>query len=163
WLHARFGITEATIGYFYVYYGVLSFVMRSAFLGPVVDRIGETCALRLGTILLAAGMLLYPLVPSLVVLVLIIPFVPVGTALMFPAVTSLLSHRVDPAELGTMMGVGQTFAGIARIVAPIVGTMVFQWVGISAPFFLAGFIVMLVSWATFRHVRVIPAEAETVI
>ncbi|MGH7584193.1 MAG: MFS transporter, partial [Gemmatimonadales bacterium] len=50
WLHARFGITEATIGYFYVYYGVLSFVMRSAFLGPVVDRIGETGALRLGTI-----------------------------------------------------------------------------------------------------------------
>lgn len=162
WLNARFAITERSIGYFYVYYGILSFVMRSAFLGPVVDRIGETGALRLGTVLLATGMLLYPLVPSIWVLVAIIPFVPIGTALMFPAVTSLLSHRVDPAELGTMMGVGQTFAGIARIVAPIVGTMAFQQIGISAPFIFAGCIVLLVSWATFRHVHVVAATPETV-
>ncbi len=67
--------------------------------------------MRLGMLLLAAGMLLYPLVPSVWVLIVVIPFVPIGTALMFPAITSLLSHATDPAELGTTMGVAQTFAG----------------------------------------------------
>ena len=134
--------------------------MRSLFLGPVVDRIGEVGALRMGTVLLAIGMLLYPLVPSVWVMVVVIPFVPIGTALMFPAVTSLLSHAVDPAELGTMMGVAQTFAGIGRVIAPIFGTIAFQRLGIDAPFIAGGLIVALVSWATFRHVRVAPTAAE---
>jgi multidrug resistance protein len=160
WLGARFGVNEKSIGIYFVYYGGLSFVMRSVFLGPVVDRMGEVGALRLGTVLLAFGMLLYPVVPTVWMMIFIIPFVPIGTALMFPAVTSLLSHAVDPAELGTMMGVAQTFAGIARVIAPIVGTIMFQRVGISAPFIFGGCIVLLVSWATFRHVQVAPAATE---
>jgi multidrug resistance protein len=157
WLGARFGITEANIGYFFVYYGVLSFLMRSAFIGPVVDRIGETWSMRVGMLSLATGMLLYPLVPNVWVLIAVIPFVPIGTALMFPAITSLLSHATEPSELGTTMGVAQTFAGIARVIAPIAGTIVFQDVGISAPFFMGGAIVLLVSWAAFRYVRPEPA------
>jgi MFS family permease len=160
WLHARFNVNERTIGYFFMYYGLLSFVVRSLFLGPVVERIGEIGALRVGTILLSVGMLLYPLVPSVWLMALVIPFVPVGTALMFPAVTSLLSHAVDSAELGTMMGVAQTFAGIARVLAPIAGTIAFQRLGIHAPFIAGGLIVAMVSWATFRHVRAAPAAAE---
>jgi predicted MFS family arabinose efflux permease len=162
WLGARFGVTEKSIGIYFVYYGLLSFFMRSIFLGPVVDRIGEVGALRLGTVLLAFGMLLYPVVPTVWLMVVVIPFVPIGTALMFPAVTSLLSHAVDPAELGTMMGVAQTFAGIARVIAPIAGTIVFQRVGISSPFIFGGLIVLLVSWATFRHVQVASPVAPTV-
>ena len=160
WLGRRFAVDEKSIGYYFVYYGALSFFMRSIFLGPVVDRIGEVGALRLGTILLALGMLMYPIVPNVWLMIVVIPFVPIGTALMFPAVTSLLSHAVDPAELGTMMGVAQTFAGIARVIAPIVGTIMFQRVGISAPFIFGGCIVLLVSWATFRHVQVAPAAVE---
>jgi multidrug resistance protein len=160
WLGARFGVNEKSIGIYFVYYGGLSFFMRAIVLGPVVARIGEVGALRLGTVLLAIGMLMYPLVPTAWLMIFIIPFVPIGTALMFPAVTSLLSHSVDPAELGTMMGVAQTFAGIARVIAPIVGTLMFQFVGISAPFIFGGCIVLLVSWATFRHVQVAPPAAE---
>jgi hypothetical protein len=108
-------------------------------------------------------MLLYPLVPTVWMMIVVIPFVPIGTALMFPAVTSLLSHSVDPAELGTTMGVAQTFAGIARVVAPIAGTIAFQWLGISSPFILGGAIVLLVSWATFRHVQTTPVTAESAV
>ena len=161
WLGQRFGVNEKTIGYYFVYYGLLSFIMRSLLLGPVVDRIGEVGALRLGTVLLGIGMLLYVVVPSIWLMIFIIPLVPVGTALMFPSVTSLLSHAVDPAELGTMMGVAQTFAGIARVIAPLVGTMMFQRIGINAPFIWGGCIVLLVSWATFRHVHAVPTSPAT--
>ena len=35
--------------------------MRSLLLGPIVDRIGESWAMRIGTLLLIAGLVLYPL------------------------------------------------------------------------------------------------------
>jgi MFS family permease len=153
WLGARFGVNEKNIGYFFVYSGVLAVVMRAWLLGPAVKRLGETGVMRLGTVLLAVGMFLYPLAPSIWWLAVIIPFVPVGTALMFPAVTSLLSHATDPNELGTTMGVAQTFAGIARVVGPIVGTIAFQRIGIWSPFVLGGCVVLLVSWVAFNHLR----------
>ncbi len=159
WLEARFAINEKTIGYFFVYYGVLSFIMRSVFLGPVVDKLGEVGTMRLGAVLLAVGMLMYPFATSIWMLAFIIPFVPVGTALLFPSTTSLLSHSTDPAELGTTMGVAQTFAGVARVASPILGGLAFQYVGVSAPFTMGGLIVLLVAWVAFRHVQpVLSAE-----
>ena len=60
YLGATFGLDERTIGYVFLYVGVLSFTMRSLLLGPIVDRIGESWAMRIGTLLLIAGLLLYP-------------------------------------------------------------------------------------------------------
>ena len=163
WLGARFQINEKTIGPYFVYYGGLSFVMRLFFLGPVVDRLGEVGTMRLGTLLLATGMLMYPLATSIWMLAIIIPLVPIGTALLFPSTTSLLSHVTNPAELGTTMGVAQTFAGVARVLAPILGGMAFQYIGISAPFLIGGVIVLGVSWVAFRYIQpvVSPEQAVT--
>jgi hypothetical protein len=57
------------------------------------------------------------------------------------------------------MGVAQTFAGIARIVAPLVGTYAFQRFGIGSPFILGGCVVSIVSWVAFNHVQ--PAHVAT--
>lgn len=162
WLGARFSINEKTIGPYFVYYGALSFVMRLFFLGPVVDRFGEVGTMRLGTLLLAGGMLMYPLATSIWMLAFIIPLVPVGTALLFPATTSLLSHVTDPAELGTTMGVAQTFAGVARVAAPILGGMAFQRIGVSAPFLIGGVIVLGVAWVAFRYIQPVVSSDHAV-
>ena len=150
YLGAEFGIDEKTIGYIFLYVGVLSFVMRSLLLGPIVDRIGETWAMRIGTMLLVLGLAVYPLPRSLWTLAIVIPLVPVGTALLFPATTSLMSRASDPRELGTTMGVAQTFAGLARVLAPILATTVFQRLGHGWPFYLAAGYVALVGLMAFQ-------------
>ena len=163
YLGAEFGLDEKTIGYVFLYIGVLSFVMRSLLLGPVVDRIGESWAMRIGTLLLIAGLVLYPIPQTLGLLALVIPLVPIGTALLFPATTSLMSRHSDPAELGTTMGVAQTFAGLARVAAPLLSTIAFQRLGHGWPFYIAGGYVTLVGLMAFRMptVRRIPVDSPT--
>ncbi|HUR94893.1 MAG TPA: MFS transporter [Gemmatimonadales bacterium] len=150
YLQARFGLTEKTIGPIFTYVGVLSLVMRSVLLGPIVDRLGERWTMRLGTLLLAAGLLLYPIPHTLWALAAVIPLVPIGTALLFPATTSLMSRYTDARELGTTMGVAQTFAGLARVVAPLVATTIFQRVGHGWPFYVAGGVVALAGVLTLQ-------------
>jgi multidrug resistance protein len=149
-LGAKFGLDETTIGYVFLYVGVLSFVMRSVLLGPIVDRIGESWAMRIGTLLLIAGLLVYPVPSTLPLLAVVIPLVPIGTALLFPATTSLMSRHSDPGELGTTMGVAQTFAGISRVVAPLLATAAFQRLGHGWPFYIAGGYVALVGLMAIR-------------
>jgi multidrug resistance protein len=165
YLGAEFALDETTIGYVFLYVGVLSLVMRSLLLGPIVDRIGETWAMRLGTGLLALGLFLYPAPRNLWLLAAVIPLVPVGTALLFPATTSLMSRFSDPRELGTTMGVAQTFAGGSRVIAPLLATMAFQRLGHGWPFYLAGAVVALVGIMAFqvqvhRRVAAEPAAEE---
>lgn len=163
YLGAEFGIDEKSIGYIFLYVGVLSFVMRSLLLGPIVDWIGETWAMRFGTVLLVLGLALYPLPRDLWTLAVIIPLVPIGTALLFPATTSLMSRYSEPGELGTTMGVAQTFAGLARVLAPILATITFQRLGHGWPFYVAGGFVALVGIMAFQvdvHPRVAKPAAE---
>ncbi len=150
YLGAEFRLTEANIGPIFAYIGALSLVMRSLLLGPIVDRLGELWTMRTGTALLALGLVLYPTPRDLWTLAAVIPLVPIGTALLFPATTSLMSRYSDPGELGTTMGVAQTFAGLARVGAPLLATTAFQRLGHGWPFYLAGGYVALVGIMAFQ-------------
>lgn len=150
YLGAEFGINERTIGYVFLYHGALSVVMRSLLLGPIVDRVGERWAMRLGTFALICGLLLYPQPTSIWVLALVMPLMPVGTALLFPSTTALVSRNTARADYGTVMGVTQFFGGSARVIAPVLATAAFQHLGHPAPFYLAAGTVALVSVLAFR-------------
>lgn len=150
YLGAEFGLDERTIGPIFTYIGVLSLVMRSLLLGPIVDRLGEVATMRVGTVLLALGLFAYPGPADLWTLAAVIPLVPIGTALLFPSTTSLMSRLSDPRELGLTMGVAQTFAGMARVVAPLLATAAFQRLGHGWPFYLAGACVAFVGLLAFQ-------------
>jgi MFS family permease len=114
WLNARFGVTEATIGWFFMFTGLLSLVMRSLFLGPVVDRLGETGAMRLGTGILACGLVMFALAPSLWWFTIAIPSIPIGTALLFPSTTSLISASTPPLGARHHDGSGTDLLGYRK-------------------------------------------------
>jgi sugar phosphate permease len=115
--------------------------------------------MRAGTVALIVGLFLFPLPTHAWMLAAIMPCVPVGTALLFPATTSLLSRHVSRAEYGTVMGVAQTFAGVSRVIAPVLATNAFQRLGHAAPFYMAGAIVALVGLLAFQ-VRVAPHTVQ---
>jgi len=150
YLSAEFGITEKTIGFVFLYVGIFSVLMRSALIGPIVDRIGEPWAIRTGAATLIVGLIAYPLAPNLWVLALVVPLVPIGTALLFPATTSMMSRHSEKNELGTTMGIAQTFAGISRVTGPVLSTALFQRISHGMPFYFAATFVGLVSLLAFQ-------------
>ncbi len=63
------------------------------------------------------------------------------------------------------MGVAQTFAGLARVLAPILATIAFQRLGHGWPFYLAAGYVALVGLMAFQvdlYPRVTKSAAEGV-
>ena len=133
--------------------------MRALVLGSVVERLGETGVMRLGSLGMALGLALIPAPHTVPLFALAIGIIPISTALLFPATSALVTHRAPKAELGQVLGVQQTFGGIARVVAPIWATAVFQGAGPSVPFFAASGIVAVVSLLAFRVRAQVPAVA----
>src|SRR5688500_3288238 len=93
-LASRFGVTEQTIGYVFMYIGAISVLTRAGVLGAAVDRLGEARLSRIGTVTLAIGLATIPLSHSYPLLAITLALVPLGTAFTFPCITSLLSRVV---------------------------------------------------------------------
>lgn len=152
-LHLKdaFGVTEKTIGFFFAYVGAISLVMRGLLLGPAVRRFGEVGVTRLGALSLVVGLASIPLAKDMVGLACVVLFVPVGTALLFPATTALVSRRSSRAEMGQILGVQQSFGSIARMVGPLWAGFIFQEVGPRYPFWLASILMLGVSLLTLKQ------------
>ncbi len=145
-----FGVTKTTIGYFYAYVGGVSLIMRAVLLGPAVRRFGEAGVIRLGALALIVGLSGIPFTTNIAALAVLVLFVPVGTALLFPATTALVSRRTARGETGQVLGVQQAFGGVSRMLGPLWAGLVFQEIGIRYPFWIAAGVMAGVSFLTLR-------------
>ncbi len=140
-LAARFAVNEKTIGIFFTYIGVISVLTRVLVLGRAVDRLGEARLSRIGSALLAAGLMGISLSTSLPMLAVAVALVPLGTAFTFPCVTALLSRVIPNHERGLYMGVQQTFGGVARVIFPLMAGLMFDHLGKAWPFWVSAALV----------------------
>jgi multidrug resistance protein len=138
----RFGVTEETIGYFFMYIGAIAVLTRAGVLGPAVDRLGEARLSRIGTVTLALGLLTIPLTHSYLALALAVALVPLGTAFTFPCITAVLSRVISRHERGLYMGVQQTFGGAARVLGPIWAGWAYDHLGVGVPFWTGAVLVL---------------------
>jgi len=166
YLKDTYAVTEDTIGYFFPIFGIVGVLMRIWLVGWFNDRFGEVRTMQIGTVLLGLGLALMPLpaaltpgAPGMALFIVFLILVPVGTALLFPASTSLVSQRTAKHELGLVMGAQQTFRGIMSIVGPVGATLAFDGLGHGVPFLLAAAIVAVAGFMAFRERREAPVAA----
>jgi MFS family permease len=159
-------VTEESIGYFFTVFGIVGVLMRVSLVGWFNARFGEVRTMQVGTISLLLGLALMPLPaavlppgPALILFIFFLVLVPVGTALLFPASTSLVSQRTDRHELGLVMGAQQTFRGIMSIIGPVGATVAFDKLGHGIPFLCAAAIVSVALVLAFRERRQEPVAA----
>lgn len=163
-LERKFAFNEGSIGYVYLFVGALSVVMRALLLGPLVKRFGESGVMKVGAFSITLGLVSMPLAPTVFSLFLVMAFIPVGTALLFPATSSQVSRHAEPGETGQLLGVQQSFGGVARMVGPIWAGAAFQYLSWSMPFYLAGTLtafVFVLTLILFRGTGEIDSPAET--
>ena len=150
YLHDRFGITTEQIGYFFMVFGAVGVLMRIGPVGWFNAKLGEVRTMQVGTLLLLAGFILVPLAESLAAFIAAQILLPLGTALLFPANSALVSHRAHHDEIGVTMGVQQTYRGVAAILGPIYAGGTYQLLGQHVPFFISAGIIVFAIYLTFR-------------
>jgi multidrug resistance protein len=156
----RFGVTEKTVGWFFMYFGLMGVIIRTLLLGPVVRWLKEPRVARMGLVFLAAGLCLTSLSHSYASLFTAFTFMPLGTAFLFPCVTSLLSRVVPASERGLQMGVQQTYGGLSRVAFPIFAGLLVDHYGSGPPFMVAGLMVLATLLMTASLEKYVPAMVQ---
>jgi DHA1 family tetracycline resistance protein-like MFS transporter len=84
----------------------------------------------------------------------------VGGGILQPAINSLITKRVDLAEVGGMLGISAAFLSAANAIAPIVGGALFQSISPAAPFIIWGLFLALLLVLAVQYIKPGREESE---
>ncbi len=157
----RYGWNEMQVGLMLAGVGACSMVVQGLLVKPVVARLGERRALVVGLVFGAAGFAIYGLAADGRVFLMGIPVMALW-GLANPALQSLMSRRVSPAEQGQLQGANASLVATAGLFGPALFTQVFAaFIAAEseahlpgAPFILAAALLVLsaaIGWAATRQ------------
>lgn len=143
----RFDFTEGSAALVFLFVGVVLVATQGALIGPLTSAWGSRVLLRGGFVLVAAGLmtLAFSTVwPGMLVAIAMLAF---GQGVASPSITSLVAEAAPPDRRGEALGYQQSAGAIARVVGPVVAGVLFDHVGIGAPYVVASvaFVVALIA------------------
>jgi MFS transporter, DHA1 family, tetracycline resistance protein len=133
----RFGFTASTIGYVFAWVGVVLATVQGLLVGRVARRVGEHRIAPVAILILAVALCLVALSWSPLMLAMACGLLAVGMGFHSPSMLSVVSQMADPHDQGSMLGLTQSLASLARIIGPLWGGWVFDRFGIDVPLFSA--------------------------
>jgi DHA1 family tetracycline resistance protein-like MFS transporter len=118
----RFGYDAQHTGYLFAYVGLIAVIIQGGLIGRLVKRFGELPLVIVGALSFALSLFAVPFVGpaagGLAALLVGGGVFSMGNSLAGPALTSLASKSVGPNEQGSILGVTQSVASLARAVGP---------------------------------------------
>ena len=142
-----FHLSSSGMGWFFAEIGIFSVVVQGGLIGRLTKMFGERNLVFAGTVMMCFGFIGFPvssILPeaNLAALSVFVALMAVGSSCMAPTVMSLSSQLADPAEQGSILGIVQSFASLARMLGPMIGGMAYDFYGHDMPFIL-GFVLMI--------------------
>lgn len=123
----RFGYDAQHTGYLFAYVGLIAVIIQGGLIGRLVKRFGELPLVIVGALCFAISLFAVPFVGpaagGLAALLVGGGVFSMGNSLATPALTSLASKSVGAGEQGTVLGVMQSVASLARAVGPFLAAV----------------------------------------
>ena len=139
----RDATSASTVGYLFVYCGLIGALVQGGTIGRLVKRLGEPKLIAISLVLTAASLAWVPFIKGdtqlswkglfqpdglpWVWLLLALALLSVGTSLTRPPLFGMLSNLTPDNEQGATIGVAQGAGSLARILGPIFATALLPW------------------------------------
>jgi MFS transporter, DHA1 family, tetracycline resistance protein len=142
WRGHPFGPRE--IGYLFAYTGALGILLQGGAMGRLVKRFGESRLAVAGFLALMVGQFFLGVVHHVVPLLVVATFTSVGTGILRPTITSLITQNSGRHEQGVVLGLNQSIQALSQIVAPAIAGVVIsrgwltEWAWLSSAAALLG-------------------------
>jgi DHA1 family tetracycline resistance protein-like MFS transporter len=85
----------------------------------------------------------------------------IGAAFLSPSINSLITKRVPSTEIGVSLGASSSLVSLANAVTPLIGGVLFQMLGSTAPFLIGGVVMFGVLALAASRIKPTPAPASS--
>ena len=155
---ARFDLTLSSTGAVFAGIGLFLVLVQAGLVHPVVSRLGAVGTLRGGLMLNIVGLLLLAVAVHWPVLVLALAALIIGQGLTTPTLASIVAGRSPSERRGGALGLQQMASGMGRVIGPVMAGVLFQHVGVGAPYVVgAGITAAALALVLTMHEQPTPA------
>jgi DHA1 family tetracycline resistance protein-like MFS transporter len=156
----EYGATPLDVGLLFAWIGVVLVLTQGILLRRLVNYAGETRLVVMGLTAMGLGLAAMAFVPSYGWFYAVGTVIAFGNGITFPSFTSLYSKACEAENAGELLGQGQAMATTGRIIGPTIGGLLMQHWFPSAPFLLAGAMMLLslAMFGAFRRILVPPGD-----
>ena len=140
---AYFGFTEVEMSFVFIFIGLIQVILQGFAIKHLVVKLGEEKLIILGPLLLAIGMVLTPILATILGFGLSTILVALGVGLTNTAIPGFISLMTPPERQGSTLGVTQSIGSVARIFGPIIGGYITEFSGVQSSFYASGILLVI--------------------
>lgn len=133
----RFKLNTESTGYFFAYLGVIMVIVQGGIYRRMAKKGNEVPLARFGLATTMVTLAVLPFSYPLAVMCVTIAILALGMGFANPSLTALISLTSTEEDQGLNLGIAQSFGSLARVLAPITATALYDNMSHQAPFISA--------------------------
>ena len=153
----RLGLTAQTTGYVLAYVGLLSVIVQGFAVGRLTARFSETRIIFVSSVVMALALLAWAFVPNVLTLLVVLAPMAFAGGTLNTVLSSALTKSVYPEEIGGTLGLATSVESLTRVIAPSVGGLLLEFIGVWAPGIFSALVMTWVVSFVWRRIVVNPA------
>ncbi|MBC7836207.1 MFS transporter [Acetobacteraceae bacterium] len=142
----KFSFDAAGIGIFFGVVGVWIVITQLFILRILTRKYNERQILRYSILLMAAAIALYPFMPTVMFLYILLPILSVPQGLSMANMQALVSQSVSEEKQGAALGINGSLVALSQGAIPLLAGVGGAFFGVTAPF-IAGGVLVASAWA----------------
>lgn len=143
----KYNFTPSQTGDFFAYIGLWIAITQGLITRFVAKKYNPKQVLTITLLFLSISLLIITVPNSVVMLLIVQPFVAIFQGLTFPNSNAIISNLADEKSQGEILGINQSIQAIGMAIPPLLGGIVVAW-DIRFPIIIAS-LVVFVSWIIF--------------
>jgi MFS transporter, DHA1 family, tetracycline resistance protein len=143
YLTERFSFSESEVGTYFAVVGIWIIVAQLVLVRYLAARYSSRTLLLSAAPILSLCIFLYPFIPSVLLLYIIIPFIAGSFGLISTAIPALVSQGADKDKQGAALGINGSLQALSQGTAPLLAGLGAGFFSISLPFFTGTILILL--------------------
>lgn len=132
----RLAYTSMNNAYMFIFIGLILALVQGGYVRRKANQIGEKKMAMQGLICIIPGLAIIAFMNNSWLLYLGLFFLAVGSAMVIPTLTSLVSLFSPAAEQGRSIGIFRSLGSLGRVIGPIVASIIYWKLGSTIPYLL---------------------------
>ncbi|NOT80756.1 MAG: ferrochelatase [Bacteriovoracaceae bacterium] len=139
----RLGYTSMQNAYLFIFIGFILAMVQGGYVRRKAGQIGEKKMAIQGLYTLIPGLICIGLAHSSWLLYVGLFFLSVGSSMIIPCLTSLVTLYTPPEEQGRSVGIFRSLGALARVVGPITAAIIYYQYGSAYPYYLGAIFLII--------------------
>jgi DHA1 family tetracycline resistance protein-like MFS transporter len=152
----RLGLDSTQTGYLLAYSGLLLVLVQGVAIGRLTKRFREGYLILSSVAVLAASLLAWAFTPNVLVLLIVLAPLSFAVGVLNTVINSAITKSVYPEEVGGALGVSASVESLTRVLGPVAGALLLDYLGPWAPGVLGSVIMAWLVTFVWRRIVVNP-------